>query len=254
VTLSVDGAAFTALLLASVRVVAWIAVVPPFSTRGIPAMAKVVLAVGLSLAMAPTLATQELPSTTLGLAVATVTQAAIGLGMGYVTMLLFSAIGAAGALIDVFGGFALASAWDPLAMNTNTVFGRFHQWLATALLLVSGGHLIVIGGLLSTFKYVPLVGLPPVDGWPQVLTTAFSMFMTVAVQIALPMIAVLFVADLALALLTKVAPQLNAINVMFPAKVGMTLLLMGLSLPVLPQAVDHLVDLATEAMATMTGA
>ena len=47
------------------------------------------------------------------------------------------------------------------------------------------------------------------------------------------MIAVLFLADLGLALLTKVAPQLNAINVMFPAKIGLTLLLVG---PLLPGA------------------
>ena len=60
------------------------------------------------------------------------------------------------------------------------------------------------------------------------------MFFVTAVQIALPMIAVLFLADLGLALLTKVAPQLNAINVMFPAKIGLTLLLLGLSFPVLP--------------------
>lgn len=252
--LSVDGAALTALLLASVRVVAWLAVVPPFSTRGIPAMAKVVLALGLSLTMAPMLAEQSLPSTTPELVLATGAQALIGLGMGYVTMLLFSAVGAAGALIDLFGGFALAAAWDPLGMNMNTVFGRFHQMLATVLLLATGGHLLVIGGLLSTFKYLPLTGLPDLSGWDGVLVTAFSMFFTVAVQMALPMIAVLFVADLALALLTKVAPQLNALNVMFPAKVGLTLLLLGMSFPMLPGAVENLVELANEAMATMAGA
>lgn len=252
--LSVDGAALTALLLASVRVVAWLAVVPPFSTRGIPAMAKVVLALGLSVSMAPMLAEQALPTTTPELVLATTAQALIGLGMGFVTMLLFSAIGAAGALIDLFGGFALAAAWDPLGMNMNTVFGRFHQMLATVLLLATGGHLLVIGGLLSTFKFLPLTGLPDVSGWDGVLATAFSMFFTIAVQMALPMIAVLFVADLALALLTKVAPQLNALNVMFPAKVGMTLLLLGMSFPMLPGAVEKLVDLANEAMATMAGA
>ncbi|GAA3652376.1 flagellar biosynthetic protein FliR [Nocardioides ginsengisoli] len=252
--LSVDGAALSALLLASVRVVAWLAVVPPFASRGIPAMAKVVLALGLSLTMAPTLATQDLPSTTPELVLATSAQALIGLAMGYVTMLLFSAVGAAGSLIDLFGGFALASAWDPLAMNQNTVFGRFHQILATALLVVSGGHLLVVGGLLSTFKYLPLTGMPDISNWDGVLVTAFSMFFTVAVQMALPMIAVLFVADLALALLTKVAPQLNALSVMFPAKVGLTLLLLGLSFPMLPQALDRLVRLANEAMASMAGA
>lgn len=252
--LSVDGATLTALLLASVRVVAWLAVVPPFSTRGIPAMAKVVLAIGLSLTMAPTLADHALPGTTIALLLATVTQVLIGVAMGYVTMLLFTAVAAAGALIDLFGGFAIAAAWDPLAMNMNTVFGRFHQVLATALLVVSGGHLLVIGGLLSTFRFLPLTGVPDVSSWDGVLVTAFSMFFTVAVQMALPMIAVLFVADLALALLTKVAPQLNALNVMFPAKVGLTLLLLGLSFPMLPGAVEHLVELANEAMATMAGA
>lgn len=252
--LAVDGAQLTALLLASVRVVAWLAVVPPFSTRGIPAMAKVVLALGLSFAVAPTLAEQALPSSTPDLVMATLSQVVIGLGMGYVTMLLFSAIGAAGSLIDLFGGFAIASAWDPLSMNTNTVFGRFHQMLATALLLVSGGHLLVIGGLLSTFKYLPLTGMPDVSTWQGVVVTAFTMFFTIAVQMALPMIAVLFVADLALALLTKVAPQLNALNVMFPAKIGLTLLLIGLAFPVLPGTVDRLVGLANDAMASMAGA
>lgn len=253
-TLSVDGASYLALLLASVRVVAWLAIVPPFATRGIPAMAKVVLALGLSMAMAPALAEQPLPDDAIALAVSVLAQAIIGLGMGYVTMLLFSVIGAAGALIDVFGGFALAQAFDPLGMNMNTVFGRFHQMLATALLLVTGGHLLVIGGLLSTFRYLPLTGMPDVDGWPDVLVTAFSMFFTIAVQIALPMIAVLFVADLALALLTKVAPHLNAFNVMFPAKVGLTLLLLGLSFPMLPDTTERIVELANEAMAQMAGA
>ena len=53
------------------------------------------------------------------------------------------------------------------------------------------------------------------------------MFFASAVQIALPLIAVLFLADLGLALLTRVAPQLNAIGIMFPAKIGLTLLMVG---------------------------
>lgn len=253
-TIGVDGASLMAFLLASVRVVAWLAVVPPFSSRAVPAMAKVVLSLGLALAMAPTLAEQRLPVSTPELLFTVLVQVGVGLGMGFITMLLFTAVAAAGALVDVFGGFALASAFDPLSMNVNTVFGKFHQLLATTLLMVSGGHLLVIGGLLSTFTYLPLTGVPDVSGWPDVLVTAFSMFFVITVQIALPLIAVLFVADLALALLTKVAPQLNALNVMFPAKVGLTLLLLGMSFPVLPEAVDRLVDLANEAMATMVGA
>jgi flagellar biosynthesis protein FliR len=253
-TLTIQGAPLMAYLLASVRIIAWLAVVPPFSSRSVPSMAKLVLALGLSFVVAPALSSGALPSTTPELLLVVITQVIIGLGMGFVTMLLFSAVATAGALVDVFGGFALASAFDPLSMNQNTIFGKWHQWLATALLLVSGGHLIVIGGLLKTFSFLPLSGMPDLAGWQPVLETAFRMFFTVSVQIALPLIAVLFIADLALALLTKVAPQLSAINIMYPAKIGMTLLLVGLSFPVLPPAIDKLVSYSLQAMSTMSGA
>ena len=251
-TLTVAGEPLIAFLLASVRILAWLAVVPPFSGRSIPMMAKVVLSLGLAFAIVPE--GGAIPLDTVGLLVNVGTQVLIGVSMGFVTYLILAAIAAAGSLIDVFGGFSLAQGFDPLSMNQNTVFGKFHQMLATVLLFVSGGHLLVIGGLLRTFHFLPLGTTPDWAGAPDVLVTAFSMFFVTAVQIAMPMIAVLFIADLGLALLTKVAPQLNAINVMFPAKIGLTLLLLGMSLPVLPQAVDRLVQLATEAMSTLSGA
>lgn len=251
-TLTVAGEPLVAYLLASVRIVSWLAVVPPFSGRAVPVMAKVVLGLGLAFAAVPD--GGSIPLSTVGLLLNVGTQVLIGLAMGFVTQLLFGAIAAAGSLIDVFGGFSLASGFDPLSMNANTVFGKFHQMLATALLFATGGHLLVIGGLLRTFHFLPLGTSPEWQTAPDVLLTAFGMFFTTAVQIALPMIAVLFLSDLGLALLTKVAPQLNAFNVMFPVKVGMTLLLVGLSFPVLPQAVDRLVDLSTQAMSTLAGA
>jgi flagellar biosynthetic protein FliR len=252
-TLTVAGEPLIAYLLASVRILAWFAVVPPFSSRVVPAMAKVVLSLGLAFAVSPALA-GDIPVGFAELAVNIVTQVLVGAGMGFVTYLLFQAIATAGSLIDLFGGFALAQGFDPLGLTMNTVFGKFHQMLATMILFASGGHLLVLGGLLKTFEFLPLGKSPHVSGPTDLLTTAFGMFFTTAVQIALPMIAVLFIADLALALLTKVAPQLNALNVMFPAKIGLTLLLVGLSFPVLPEAMDRLIDLANQATATIAGA
>ena len=252
-TLTLAGEPLIAYLLASVRIIAWFAIVPPFSSRAVPAMAKVVLSLGLAFAVTPTMA-GPVPVGFAELAVNVVTQVLIGTGMGFVTYLLFQAIATAGNLIDMFGGFALAQGFDPLGLTMNTIFGKFHQMLATMLLFATGGHLLVIGGLLKTFQYLPLGHAPNVHGPMDMLVTAFEMFFTTAIQIALPMIAVLFIADLGLALLTKVAPQLNAIQVMFPAKIGLTLLLVGLSFPVLPEAMSRLVDLANQATATIAGA
>jgi flagellar biosynthesis protein FliR len=253
-TISLAAEPALAYLLASLRIVAWLWLVPPFAGRSIPSTAKVVLAVGLSFAIAPSVVEAGAPTGSIELLVTALTQVLIGAALGFVTSMLLAAIAAAGSLIDVFGGFALATAFDPLSMQMNTIFGKFHQMLATMLLFASGGHLVVIGGLLKTFEFLPLGETPDFDGTPELLVEAFSMFFLTAVQIALPMIAVLFIADLGLALLTKVAPQMNALNVMFPAKIGLTLLLVGLSFPVLPEATEKLVALVNEAAATMSGA
>ncbi|GAA4111908.1 flagellar biosynthetic protein FliR [Nocardioides fonticola] len=252
-TVTVAGQPLLALLLASLRIIAWLAVVPPFSTRAVPAMAKVVLGLGLSFAVAPTLGASTIPVDTPGLIMVVVTQVLIGLAMGFLTSLLFAAVAAAGSVIDVFGGFALAQGFDPLGMQMNTVFGKFHQMLATMLLFATGGHLLVLGGLLRSFELLPLGDSPDVSGGNDLLVRAFTVFFVTTVQIALPMVAVLFVVDLGLALMTKVAPQLNAINVMFPAKIGLTLLLLGLSFPVLPTVVRRLTELSLQLMATFAG-
>jgi flagellar biosynthetic protein FliR len=253
-TISLAAEPVLAYLLASLRIAAWLMLVPPFSGRAIPMMAKVVLSIGLSFAVAPSVISAGVPTGDIELVVVAFTQVFIGLALGFVSQLILSTIAAAGALVDVFGGFALAQAFDPLSMSMNTIFGKFHQMLATMLLFSSGGHLIVIGGLLKTFEFLPLGESPDFDGGPGLLIKAFSMFFMTAVQIALPMIAVLFIADLGLALLTKVAPQMNALNVMFPAKIGLTLLLVGLSFPVLPEATAQLVEMVNEAAAVLTGA
>ena len=252
-TVTVAGEPLLAYLLASIRIIAWLALVPPFAGRAVPVMAKVVLSLGLAFAVVPSVEAGTVPIGTGELLLTALTQVVVGSALGLVTYVLLAAIATAGSLVDTFGGFQLAQGFDPLAMNMNTVFGKLHQMLAVMMLFATGGHLLVLGGLLRTFEMLPLGESPELDGAAHVLVTAFGMFFLTAVQIALPLIAVLFVADLGLALLTKVAPHLNAINVMFPAKIGLTLLLLGLSFPVLPEAVSRLVTLANEAQATLVG-
>jgi flagellar biosynthetic protein FliR len=252
VTLTVAGEPMIAYLLAAVRLAAWLVLVPPFSSRAVPMSAKALLALGLAFAVAPSLSEAGLPVTLVALFVDVAQEALVGASMGFVTYLIFAAVQAAGDLVDVFGGFSLAAAFDPVSANMNSVFGRLYQMLATMLLFASDAHLVVIGGLLRTFDRLPVGAAFELRDLTQAVTVAFGLFFVSAVQIALPLIGVLFVADLGLALLTKVAPQLNAIGIMFPAKIGLTLMVVGLSFPVLPDAVERLVDYVLDALAVMS--
>lgn len=246
--IQIEGVTLLTYLMASLRIVAWLVIVPPFSTRAVPTMAKTLLALGLALAIAPQLAQGQAIATDAGtLIVVAVQEVLIGATMGFVTYLIFAAIQAAGDLIDTFGGFSLAAAFDPLNQTFNSIHGKLFSMLATMLLFASNAHLVVIGGLLKTFSYLPVGSTWQPDNAADVVTTAFGVFFTSAVQIALPLIGVLFVADLGLALLTKVAPQLNAIGIMFPAKIGLTLLIVGMSFAVLPNALTRLLETISDA-------
>lgn len=245
------GAPLVAYVLASVRLVAWLLVAPPFSSRAVPVLAKTLLALGLAFAVVPGMSRGEVPADTAALLGTALQEALIGASMGFVTFLVFAAVQAAGDLVDVFGGFSLAAAFDPLSQNMNSVHGKLFSMLAMMLLFASNAHLLVIGGLLRSFERMPVGTVWQPANVAEVVTVAFGMFFAAAVQIALPLIGVLFLADLGLALLTRVAPQLNAIGIMFPAKIGLTLMMVGLSFAVLPDAMSRLLETLSQAMSAL---
>ncbi len=246
--LQVPSATLAALLLATARSAGFIALAPPFNTRAIPAPVKGALALALSVALVDRVA-PGLPEPTSGFLVVTaVTEVAIGAALGFVVQLFFTAVQFAGELIDVTGGFTLQPAYDPLAMTMNSVMGKLHSLLATTLLFTSGGHLLLVRGFATSYEGLPVTEGFPADAVGEVVLTAFSMMFLAALQIAGPMVAVLLLADVALALLSRAAPALNIFAIGFPVKIMLTLTLLGLTFPLLPSALDALLEQATRAV------
>jgi flagellar biosynthetic protein FliR len=212
-----------------------------------------VISMGLALLVTPRLAETAPQMEILPMLSAIVQQVAIGAALGFLTALVFSAIQAAGDLIDLFGGFTLASAFDPFMQTQNSVFGKLYGMLATTLLFSSGGHLLVMRGFLVTYDAVPLNQSLSLSQLDKLFTEGVAQLFVAALQIAGPLIAVLFLADVGLGLLTKVAPQLNAFSLGFPLKILLTLLLAGSALPLLPAAVDGLTEHAVRDMLRLVG-
>jgi flagellar biosynthetic protein FliR len=252
---SVDVATpmLVSLLLGSIRAIAWLVVVPPFASKSVPRQVKVILALALTLPVLPKLAESAPEPTMVGLVGGAALQVAAGASLGFLTYLLFAAIQAAGDLIDLFGGFSLAAAFDPLSGTQNSVFGRMHQMLAVVLLFAIDGHLLVIHGFLKSYDTIPLDAAVPLDDMARLVTTGIGSFFLAALQIAAPLIGVLLLVDLALGLLSKIAPALNPFQIGFPAKILATLLLVGVTIPLLPGAVRSIVDLALQATSAAAG-
>jgi flagellar biosynthetic protein FliR len=249
--LEVPAVTLVALLLATARAAGFVLLAPPFNTRTIPAPVKGALSLALAVALFTRIA-PDLPEPTAGFViVGAVTEVVIGAALGFVVQVFFAAVQMAGDLIDVTGGFSLQPAYDPLSQNTSGVIGRLHYLLATTLLFTSGGHLMIVRGFATSYEGLPVGGGVPTDHLAEMLITAFSMMFLAAMQIAGPMVAVLLLADVALALLSRAAPALNIFAIGFPVKIMLTLALLGLTFPLLPPALDALLEQATRAMVSL---
>ncbi|MEU4427872.1 flagellar biosynthetic protein FliR [Actinoplanes sp. NPDC024001] len=242
-----------AIMLGAVRTGAWMMLCPPFNSRLIPGQVKVLLSIGLTLPMAPYLR-QTVPSLeTRDLIASAALQVFIGAALGFLTLMLFAAIQAAGDLLDLFGGFTLAMAYDPWSMSQSSIFGRFYQLLAVTMLFASDGHQLILRGFLQSFRTLPLDTAFTMETFSRLLVRGIGEMFVAAVQIAGPLIAVLFLADVALGLLNRVAPALNAFQLGFPIKIFLVVTLSGIAIAMLPGVLDTLVDKAVTAVVRLSG-
>jgi flagellar biosynthetic protein FliR len=244
VAVSVGGVFLVSLMLAWARSMAWVMVVPGFSTRAIPSVARGFLALGLALPVTPRLEASVPSADGLQLLSMLLIQVVTGAALGFVVMLLLAAVAAAGDLIDLFGGFSLGMAYDPLGLAASSVFGRFHQLLAITLLFATQAHLVVVDGFLRSYDAIPLNGGISTGGLAQALTAGVGRFFVSSLEIAAPLVAVLLISDVGLGLLTRVAPTLNALSLGFPIKILLTMCFIGATFTVLPGTVMRLVQAA----------
>ena len=246
-------AELVAIMLGAARAGAWLMLCPPFNSRLIPAQVKVLLSIGLALPMAPYLTTSVPSIQTSALIGSTILQVFVGAALGFITYLFFAAVQAAGDLLDVFGGFTLAAAYDPLSQNQSSVFGRFYNLVAATLLFASEGHQLILRGFMQSYRTLPLDATFSLETLSKLLTTGIGEMVVAAVQIAGPLIAVLFLTDVAFGLLNRVSPALNAFQLGFPAKIFLLLTLSGTAIAILPRALDSLIDKAVTAVVRLSG-
>lgn len=246
----VDFAWLEAALLVTVRVTAFIVIAPPFSYNAFPLRIKGMLALGLALAMTSRVGVDHQLSSTGAFIGALLLEIVTGAALGFLVYLVFAAVQSAGSLIDLFGGFSMAQAFDPQSMVNGAQFTRLFQMTALALLFASDGYQIIMGGLARSFDAIPLGGGLDLGHPMEAMAGAVTQMFLAAVQIAGPLLVILFLADAGLGLLTRVAPALNAFALGFPLKIMLTLALGGMLLLALGPI---LASLVTTAMTGLTG-
>lgn len=224
-----------------VRISAMLLAAPILGARYVNVRMRLGLALLLAIVVAPQVAVRSLPDplSVGGVAIA-LEQVVIGVAMGFILQMVFSALTQAGESVALSMGLGFASAVDPVAGVQVPMISQYFMILGTLVFLALNGHLILLELLFRSFETLPLAagGLTPDDLW-RLVGFGSTMFAG-AVLLALPAVATLLLVNLAMGVVTRAAPQLNIFAVGFPVTILAGFLILLLTLSSLPVRLGEL--------------
>ncbi len=237
----------TPMLWPFLRVLAVFTAAPIFSSRAFPVRARILLALLVALAAQATLPPMPVIDLNGPEALGVVIQqVSIGLAIGFVVRLVFAAFELAGEVVGFQMGLNFAAFFDPSLNGQVSAVARFFGYMASLLFVVLNGHLMVLMAVTRSFEVFPVTPnfLEAVRRM-QLHTLGAELFAS-ALWIALPMLALLLFTNLALGIISRVAPQMNVYAVGFPITLAVGLVGMTATLPMLDQPFQSLLERSIE--------
>lgn len=230
------------------RVLGLLIAAPIFGNPRFPLRVRLALALIITVIVAPTLPPlpQVAPDSLPGLGIFA-QQLLIGLTMGFALRLIFTAVEMAGELIGLQMGLGFAVFYDPQNAGQMPLIGQFLGVLTTLIFLAVNGHLLMLSALAESFRDLPIGDLPGQGTWLAVAGWGSRIF-AAALLLAMPVVAALLTVNLALAALTRAAPQLNVFAIGFPITLTVGFSALLLTLPWLTPVVDGMLRETMEAL------
>jgi flagellar biosynthetic protein FliR len=219
-----------AFALFATRVGGIMLIAPVYSARTVPVAVRTALVVLITAALAPSLLNAVSPVVT---PLTFATELLIGFAIGFGAALVVGAAEVAGDILSLQGGLNGAGTLDPLTGLQSHALGDFLKMMTITLLLVGGGHILMLEALAdSVFILPPGEAVAAADGLYAMARMGASLF-TIGIQIAAPVMAAVFVGNLAMGVLARTAPQVQVFMLAYPLQIVIGLSVLMLSLPLL---------------------
>lgn len=170
-----------------------------------------------------------------------VQEATFGLLIGFLSTFIFAGIGMAAQLIGLQASFGFTSVIDPLAQEQGTIIDQLYLLLAALVFLAVDGHHAFLRAIDRSYDLVPVGQFmartgPEGDLLLKQVVGAVTALFEITIRIGLPILATLFITDLAMAIVARTMPQMPVFLIGAPAKILVTIVLLIITLPALLQA------------------
>lgn len=236
-------------LLVAARCLALVLTVPLFSTKAVPRIAKIAFVGYMAFFLFPQLSLSSGPYSAYSSVIKNSTnfsleyimlligEAMIGIIIGFFVNMIFAAFSTAGQFFAFQMGFTASEVFDSLSQVENPLMGQYFNIIATFVFISNHWfQTLFMGGLASSFKALNVFMF--IENSNTVMSFLFAGLIKLfrdALIISLPIMGTLFLMELMLGIMSKVAPQMNLLSDSFPVLILSAFALIFILLPVLVQ-------------------
>jgi len=169
------------------------------------------------------------PSSAGELAILAVEQFVVGTMVGLWTRIAVAAFEMSGQIVGFQMGFAVANVFDPTTGLHGSVVAHLESLVAALVFFGADLHHVFISALLQGIGSEP--GIFANSNIALGLAQYAGKMFEASLMLSAPVIAALFLSKIALAILTRAVPQINAFIFGFPITIGLGLIMLALAFP-----------------------
>ena len=217
------------------RMASLLIAVPFFGGNQVPTPMKMAISFAMSVVLFPQLSPEWINmagqiNTFPEMFLAMMNEILIGAGMGFLCNTFLAACSLAGSIIGMDTGLSMAQAMDPVNGASGVILSQVIQYIGILLVLILGGHLVLMKILVASLKTcaVPMQWMN--DGFVMALISAGKDIFDFGLKLALPVVCISLLMNVCFGLISRLAPDFDILFLSLPVRLGVGLLVFGLTL------------------------
>ena len=240
-------------LMVLVRMLGAFVFVPlPIGQAG-PSQLRVTIAVACTFALYPRWPSIKPPEGLAQLAMWLISELALGISIGLAVSFISESLTVGAQMLSMQAGYGFASMVDPTTQADSGVLLVTAQLTAGLLFFATGlDHQVIQAFAWSLDKYPPGAFWLSREAAEMIVRLGAGVFM-IGLRIALPIIGLMLMTDLALALLGRIHAQLHLVSLAFPAKMLLALAMLSMILIVFPSLYQSFANSVFSAVRMLVG-
>ena len=226
-----------------VRITSFFYLAPFYGEVNVPARFKLGLGMFVSYLIYLVIPEQQLEyNSTIEHATLVIKESIVGLLIGFSGNICNTIIIFSGRIIDMDIGLAMANLYDPTTRDQISLSGGFYQKLFLVIFILSDMHLFLIKTIAETFTLIPIGGVTPSVTLYGSFVKFLGDYFIIGFRIVMPIFAVTLIANCAMGIMTKIAPQIHMFSIGMQMKILLGLLILFMTVVMIPNIADFLFD------------